>query len=79
MNWLHDLTIRLAQDGGIEAADLALDAPTKKHLLKIARVAAHTSGDRINAPLLCYVLGLAAARGYDVARAAELIGDGEPA
>jgi uncharacterized protein DUF6457 len=26
-------------------------------LLKIAAVAAHTSGERTNAPLLCYLLG----------------------
>jgi Domain of unknown function (DUF6457) len=29
-------------------------------LLEIARVAAHESGDRRNAPLLCYLLGRAA-------------------
>jgi hypothetical protein len=31
-------------------------------LLELARVAAHESGDRRNAPLLCYLVGLAAAR-----------------
>jgi hypothetical protein len=31
-------------------------------LLDLARVAAHESGDRRNAPLLCYLVGLAAAR-----------------
>jgi hypothetical protein len=29
-------------------------------LLKIARIAAHESGDRRNAPLLCYLIGRAA-------------------
>jgi hypothetical protein len=28
-------------------------------LLKIARIAAHESGDRRNAPLLCYLIGRA--------------------
>jgi len=32
-------------------------------LLDLARIAAHESGERTNAPLLCYLLGLAAARG----------------
>jgi hypothetical protein len=31
-------------------------------ILDLARVAAHESGDRTNAPLLCYLVGLAAAR-----------------
>lgn len=73
MEWLHDLTIRLADDAGTDVAGLELDKATTTRLLKIARVAAHTSGDRINAPLLCYVLGLLAARGYSVERAADLI------
>jgi hypothetical protein len=76
MEWLHDLTIRLAADAGTDAAPLALDPATTRRLLQIARIAAHTSGDRINAPLLCYVLGMLAAQGYDVERAAALIGEG---
>jgi Domain of unknown function (DUF6457) len=31
-------------------------------LLELARIAAHESGDRKNAPLVCYLAGLAAAR-----------------
>jgi hypothetical protein len=31
-------------------------------LLELARLAAHESGDRRNAPLLCYLVGFAAAR-----------------
>jgi hypothetical protein len=42
----------------------ALGAPglseaDEKTLLELARVAAHESGDRRNAPLLCYLLGRA--------------------
>ena len=31
-------------------------------ILELARIAAHDSGDRTNAPLLCYLVGLVAAR-----------------
>jgi hypothetical protein len=39
-------------------------------LLEIARIAAHESGDRRNAPLLCYLLGRA---GGDVDALAEIV------
>jgi hypothetical protein len=46
--------LRAAGDA-IGGADLSeADAET---LLDLARVAAHTSGDRRNAPLLCYLVG----------------------
>jgi hypothetical protein len=38
-------------------ADPQLDGPGTDALLEIARIAAHESGDRRNAPLLCYLLG----------------------
>jgi hypothetical protein len=36
-----------------------LTAEDERTLLDLARIAAHTSGDRTNAPLLCYLLGRA--------------------
>jgi hypothetical protein len=39
-------------------------------LLEVARIAAHESGDRRNAPLLCYLLGRA---GGDVEALAEIV------
>ena len=39
-------------------------------LLDLARVAAHESGDRTNAPLLCYLLGRA---GGDLDTLAEIV------
>ena len=41
---------------------LELSEADTKTLLDLARIAAHTSGERTNAPLVCYLLGLAAAR-----------------
>lgn len=42
--------------------DLELSPGDVRALLAVARVAAHDSGERTNAPLLCYLIGLAAAR-----------------
>jgi hypothetical protein len=48
----------------------ALDEGEQAALLEVARLAAHESGDRRNAPLLCYLLGRA---GGDVAALAEVV------
>ncbi len=45
------------------ASELELDLDAEVTLLDLARVAAHASGDRTNAPLLCYLLGRATAAG----------------
>ena len=49
--WLEE-TAAAATGVEPELSDEEADA-----LLEIARIAAHTSGDRRNAPLLCYLLG----------------------
>ena len=36
-----------------------LTAQEEKTILDLARIAAHESGDRTNAPLLCYLVGRA--------------------
>ncbi len=41
-----------AIDGGVE-----LTAEDEETLLELAKVAAHESGSRTNAPLLCYLVG----------------------
>lgn len=46
------------------AGDLpALSQPEIDELLDLARVAAHESGDRTNAPLVCYLVGMARTQG----------------
>jgi hypothetical protein len=48
-------------------------------LLELARIAAHESGERINAPLLCYLVGLAQGRrGGDLAELVDAV-VGKPA
>jgi hypothetical protein len=63
MDWIENMTRRLAAVAEVDPADLLLDDTEKETLLDLAGVAAHTSGDRTNAPLLCHVIGRAMARG----------------
>ena len=44
---------------GVPAGRLELDEEAAATLLELARVAAHESGERTNAPLLCYLIGRA--------------------
>jgi Domain of unknown function (DUF6457) len=48
--WLDRVTMELGIDGKLSEDDA-------EALLKIARIAAHTSDDRRTAPLLTYVVG----------------------
>ena len=61
--WLQSARDAISAASGVPAGQLELGAADVRTLLDLARVAAHDSGDRTNAPLLCYLLGLAAARG----------------
>jgi hypothetical protein len=49
----------LAEATGIAASELELSDETVDTLLALAGLAAHESGARTNAPLLCYLLGKA--------------------
>jgi hypothetical protein len=49
-DWLRRVAAAVGSDEELDGADA--DA-----LLKIARIAAHDSDDRRNAPLLCYLIG----------------------
>jgi len=57
--WLSDARDALAQTSGVPAERLELDGEAVRELLELARVAAHDSGERTNAPLLCYLVGRA--------------------
>jgi hypothetical protein len=61
-DWLSAARDRLAAAAGEEPAALALSQSEIDELLELARIAAHESGERINAPLLCYLVGLARGR-----------------
>jgi hypothetical protein len=53
----------LAHSAGIASDELALDGEDERTLLELARIAAHESGERTNAPLLCFLAGRAVERG----------------
>jgi hypothetical protein len=70
--WLTKARDALAQEAGLDAGRLELSEDDTRRLLDLARIAAHTSGDRRNAPLLCYLVGRAQGD-RDVASLAEAV------
>jgi hypothetical protein len=67
-DWLTSARDRLAQAAGESPDALDLSQADTDELLELARIAAHESGERINAPLLCYLVGVARGRkGGDLA------------
>jgi len=62
-SWLSERADALAQRAGVDRDALELSAEDVERLLDAAGFAAHASGARTNAPLLCYLLGLARAGG----------------
>jgi len=63
--WLEQARTRLAEGVGENPAGYGLSEVDADRLLALARAAAHDSGDRTNAPLVCYLVGLAHARHRD--------------
>ena len=57
--WLSNARDALAAVAGIDASELGLSDAETRTLLDLARIAAHVSDDRTNAPLLCYLVGRA--------------------
>jgi len=61
--WLTQARDALAEAAGVAPGAFELSEDDERTLLDLARIAAHDSGERTNAPLLCYLIGLAAAKG----------------
>jgi hypothetical protein len=59
--WLSARADDLAKRSGVDRAALELTERETEQLLALAGHAAHASGARTNAPLLCYLVGLARA------------------
>jgi hypothetical protein len=59
--WLADARVALAQAARVAPEELELSDEDAATLLDLARIAAHDSGERTNAPLLCYLVGRARA------------------
>jgi hypothetical protein len=60
--WLREARDKLAAEVGADPSEYDLSEGEVDELLELARIAAHASGERINAPLLCYLVGLAHGR-----------------
>jgi hypothetical protein len=60
--WLREARDRLAAEVGADRSEYDLSEGEVDELLELARIAAHASGERINAPLLCYLVGVAHGR-----------------
>lgn len=75
MTWISDMTARIADSAGLDGSRLQIDDSDAEELLRLAGVAAHTSGDRTNAPLLCHVLGRAVALGAPLDSLARVVDD----
>ena len=73
MTWISDMTDRIAGATGIEVGALTVDAAAADTLLRLASVAAHESGERTNAPLLCHVIGRAVALGTPLDELARVV------
>ena len=72
--WLIEAVEKLAAETGDDTPDYMLTQDDIDDLLELARVAAHESGERINAPLICYLVGLARARhGAELARLVDAV------
>ena len=57
--WLAEARDALARKAGLPPEQLELSEDDAAVLLDLARIAAHESGERTNAPLLCYLVGRA--------------------
>ena len=65
-DWLAARADALAERSGVDRATLELTDQEIEGLLELAGHAAHESGARTNAPLLCYLVGLARAGGVSL-------------
>jgi hypothetical protein len=57
--WLSQARDSIARSAGLSPDELEIGDADAATLLDLARIAAHESGERTNAPLLCYLVGRA--------------------
>jgi hypothetical protein len=71
--WLSEARDAIAAAAGVPPEELALSEDDATMLLDLARIAAHDSGERTNAPLLCYLVGRAQREGADLDTLADAV------
>jgi hypothetical protein len=67
MTWIEGVARHVAARTAIDADTLVVSPDDAETLLDLAGYAAHETGERTNAPLLCHVLGRAVAAGASLA------------
>ena len=72
-DWLTSARDAVADAAGIDPSSLDLSAADGATILDLARIAAHDSGERTNAPLLCYLVGQATAGGAGLETVADAV------
>ena len=65
-SWLTSARDGVAEAAGVDPSSLEVSPSDAETILDLARIAAHVSGERTNAPLLCYLVGRAVAGGADL-------------
>lgn len=71
--WLSRARDAVAASAGLEPSELDLGPEAERTLLDLARIAAHVSGERTNAPLLCFLVGRAVGAGASLADVATAV------
>ena len=71
--WLSQRADALAEATGLDRETLELDPHAVDTLLDVAGHAAHESGARTNAPLVCYLLGRSHVSGKSLDELAEIL------
>lgn len=71
--WLEDAREAIAAASAVKPEELELSDEDAATLLDLARIAAHESGERTNAPLLCYLAGRAVQGGADLDSLADAV------
>jgi hypothetical protein len=72
-DWLTAARDAIADVADVDPASLALSEAETAAILELARIAAHESGARTNAPLLCYLVGRAATGGVSLDSLADAV------
>ena len=73
MDWFDEMAGELASEARLDVTELELPLHLRDEILDLARIASHDSGERINAPLLCYALGIAVGKGASLDALAAVI------
>jgi hypothetical protein len=66
MTWIEGVAGHIAARTGLDAQALTVSDADVQTLLDLAGHAAHETGERTNAPLLCHILGRAVAAGVSL-------------